>query len=80
MKSYEETRFVFKCPKCHSHNEHSLVSIKKTNLQFCCAFEACCTRPYLLSARRLRDLRGRRACTFTGITCSLGKTLGTAVP
>ena len=43
MKSYEETRFVFKCPKCDSHNEHSLESIRKTNLQFRCAFEACCT-------------------------------------
>ena len=30
-------------PKCDRHNEHSLESIKKTNLQFRCAFEACCT-------------------------------------
>jgi hypothetical protein len=37
MKGYEETRFVFKCPKCDSHNEHSLESIKNTNLQFRCA-------------------------------------------
>jgi hypothetical protein len=44
MKSYEETRFVFKCPKCDRHNEYSLEAIKKANLQFRCAFEACCTR------------------------------------
>jgi hypothetical protein len=44
MKSHEETRFVFKCPKCDSHNEHSLESITKTNLEFRCAFEACCAR------------------------------------